>query len=95
MKKRRKNKLVSVFAAVILTAMSMLTTGKAVASEITAAEWQTSTVYNGRNTELQNYTRWASPVSSYLTTCLNGNLMRVQYVNSLGSIVVELSLIHI
>ncbi len=89
MKKRRKNKLVSVFAAVIVTAMSMLTTGKAVASEITAAEWQTSTVYNGRNTELQNYTRWASPVSSYLTTCLNGNLMRVQYVNSLGSIVVE------
>lgn len=34
MKKRRKNKLVSVFAAVIVTAMSMLTAGKAVASEM-------------------------------------------------------------
>lgn len=89
MKKRRKNRLVGVLVAVIVTAMIMLTSGKAEASETSTAEWQTSTVYNGRNTELQNYTRWASPISSYLIACSNGNMMRVQYVDSIDSIVVE------
>ena len=46
-------------------------------SHVQAAEG-TCTVYNGSNAGTQNYSRWASPISSYLVPCTDGNLMRVQ-----------------
>lgn len=47
------------------------------------------TVYSGTNVEGQNYSRWASPISSYLAVCEDGNLMRVQAGSDVEGILVE------
>ncbi|MEE1057708.1 MAG: Ig-like domain-containing protein [Acutalibacteraceae bacterium] len=49
----------------------------------------TCTTYSGSNVNSQNYSQWSSTIKSYLTTCDNGNLMRVQYVNSSTGYIVE------
>ena len=38
----------------------------------------------GSNQGANNYDRWASPVKSYLHTCDDGKLMRVQYLSGDG-----------
>ena len=54
-----------------------------------AAATTTCTTYNGTNVESQNYSRWASPIASYLSACEDGTLMRVQYGSNIGGILVE------
>ena len=58
-------------------------------AESAAAKWQTCTVYDGSNAETQDYSRWAKPITSYLTGCSDGRLMRVQYGDAIDGILVE------
>ena len=45
--------------------------------------------YSGSNQSGNNYSRWASPVESYLYVCADGKLMKVQYLADEGRILVE------
>lgn len=58
-------------------------------AESAAAEWQTCTIYDGSNAKAQDYSRWAMPITSYLTGCSDGRLMRVQYGDAIDGILVE------
>lgn len=49
----------------------------------------TCTTYNGNNVEDQNYSRYAVPITSYLSVCEDGSLMRVQYGSSIDGVLVE------
>lgn len=49
----------------------------------------TCTIYSGTNVEAQNYSRYASPMESYLSVCEDGSLMRVQYASSIDGVLVE------
>lgn len=84
-RKRRRNRCMSVLLTAVMT-VGMLLAGDveaAAAEETDAAEkteagWQTCTVYNGTNTEAQDYSVHASTIKSYLTPCEDGKWMRVQ-----------------
>ena len=58
-------------------------------SMYTEAATTTCTIYNGTNVEWQNYSKWASPTTSYLSECADGTIMRVQYGSSIEGILVE------
>ena len=47
------------------------------------------TTYSGRNTNAQNYSTWAYPIESYLTTTSNGQLMRFQEDAVSGKYLIE------
>ena len=49
----------------------------------------TCTIYKGKNLESQDYITGADPVSSYLITCSNGYLMRVQAGALEGKLLIE------
>ena len=49
----------------------------------------TCTTYTGENVENQDYSRWASPIASYLSACEDGTLMRVQYGSNIEGLLVE------
>lgn len=49
----------------------------------------TCDTYDGENVENQSYSRYTSPIESYLTPCDNGTLMRVQFLNSTDGVLVE------
>lgn len=49
----------------------------------------TCTVYSGRNVESQNYSRYSTPIDSYLAVCQDGSLMRLQYGSRIGGVLVE------
>lgn len=87
MQKRIRKRFMSVLMSAAVFAGSF-STETIKAAEAPAAEWQTCTVYEGRNIEAQNYARWTNPIKSYLTVCENGNLMRVQS-GSMDGILVE------
>ena len=55
----------------------------------TTAASTSCTVYSGTNVEYQNYSTWSKPVTSYLSACEDGSLMRVQYVGSEKKVLVE------
>lgn len=44
---------------------------------------------DGNNTEAQNYSRWSSPVKSYLSKTNDGKIMRVQAGDSINGVLVE------
>lgn len=75
-------KLVSLFivVCVLMTSLTAINAG---------AVTTTCTTYDGSNVNSQNYSQWTSPIKSYLTTCSNGNIMRVQYVNSSTGYIAE------
>lgn len=52
--------------------------GAANSTETDTSLWQTCTTYEGTNVEKQDYSVWTSPITSYLTPCGDGKLMRVQ-----------------
>ena len=57
-----------------------------------AAKQNTSlctSVYTGSNAEAQSYLRAASPIKSYLSSCTDGSIMRVQYAPSIKGLLVE------
>lgn len=54
-----------------------------------AAATTTCTTYSGTNVESQDYDRWASPIASYLSSCDDGTLMRVQYGSNIEGLLVE------
>ncbi len=58
-----------------------------------AASPQAATVtcdtYEGENVDNQSYSRYASPIESYLTLCEDGTLMRVQFLSSSEGVLVE------
>ena len=91
MESRIKIRLLYIALAVIMM-MEVFFTGNVMAEEKageSGAEWQTDTVYEGRNIENQNYLTWSHPVRSYLTACQNGGFMRVQDIDSDAGILVE------
>ena len=45
--------------------------------------------FDGSNQGGNNYSRWSSPVESYLYACDDGKLMKVQYVPSEDKVVAE------
>ena len=47
------------------------------------------TPYTGRNVEAQNYSRWASPIKSYLSTTSNGEIMKVQAGGDIPGVLIE------
>lgn len=49
----------------------------------------TCDTYDGENVENQDYSRYASPIESYLTLCDDGTLMRIQFLNSTDGVLVE------
>ena len=58
-----------------------------VPATVVSAVTTTCTTYSGQNIEGQNYSRWSSPIQSYLSACADGTLMRVQYGSSMGVLV--------
>ena len=44
---------------------------------------------DGNNTEAQNYSRWSSPIKSYLSKTNDGKIMRVQAGDSINGVLVE------
>ena len=49
----------------------------------------TCDTYSGSNVERQNYSRWTETIQSYLSTCPDGTLMRVQFLDSTQGVLVE------
>ncbi len=91
MESRIKSRLLYIVLAVIMIT-EVFFTGNVKAEENTGetgAEWQTDTVYEGRNIENQNYLTWSHPVRSYLAACQDGGFMRVQDIDSDAGILVE------
>lgn len=91
MDRRIKSRLLYITLAVIMI-MEVFFAGNVKAEENTGetgAEWQTDTVYEGENIELQDYLTWSHPVRSYLTACRDGGFMRVQDIDSDAGILVE------
>lgn len=72
--------LLSLLCSLLLTVLPAFSVSGAVISCET---------YDGTNVEAQNYSRWASPIESYLTTCQDGTLMRVQFLNSTQGVLIE------
>ncbi len=58
-----------------------------VPATVVSAVTTTCTTYSGQNIEEQNYSRWSSPIQSYLSACADSTLMRVQYGSSMGVLV--------
>lgn len=54
-----------------------------------AAPITTCTTYSGNNVEAQDYERYTSPITSYLTVCADGTLMRVQAGSGIDGVLVE------
>ena len=91
MESRIKSRLLYIALAVIMIT-EVFFTGNVKAEENTGetgAEWQTDTVYKGRNIEKQNYLTRSHPVRSYLAACQDGGFMRVQDIDSDAGILVE------
>lgn len=57
--------------------------------ETDKGEWQTDIVYEGKNIEAQNYSKWSNPIESYLIPCSNSGWMRVQVGEHIKGILVE------
>ncbi|MEE1281305.1 MAG: Ig-like domain-containing protein [Acutalibacteraceae bacterium] len=47
------------------------------------------TPYTGRNVEAQNYSRWASPIKSYLSKTSDGKIMKVQAGGDIPGVLIE------
>ena len=80
-----KKRIFAIFLALCLVVSIFATTAGTSVSAVTT----TCTTYSGSNVERQNYDRWSSPITSYLTVCEDGSLMRVQYGQSVDGVLVE------
>ena len=47
------------------------------------------TSYSGNNKEAQNYSRWASPIKSYLSKTSDGKIMKVQAGGNIDGVLIE------
>lgn len=81
--KKEKNKMKKLLSVFIVLCMVL------VMVPVSASAAGTCVAYKGDNIEDQNYSRWASPVKSYLTQCSDGRLMRVQANYNLEGVLVE------
>ena len=88
MKKDLKKRLLAGVLSAVLALTIIPTTGQGVAE--VNAEWQTCDVYDGSNVERQDYYVYGNTIGSYLTTCTDGKLMRVQAnTDDNGKVLVE------
>lgn len=76
----------AVAASGIANGFSGLTDTAVIANAAVATQ---CTTYSGRNTNAQNYSTWAYPIESYLTTTSNGQLMRFQEDAVSGKYLIE------
>lgn len=72
--------------SILLTASMTLGGIPTVGTEAAQAICET---YSGTNVESQNYSRWSSPITSYLTAQGDGTFMRVQYGSKIEGLLVE------
>lgn len=90
MNKQLRNKVTGAMLASVLAAAAVCAPAAVTwAASDSAAESQASTVYEGSNINAQNYSKWSSPIQSYLVPCADGRRMRVQYVEYEKKLVAE------
>ena len=56
---------------------------------ISASAVGVCTIYNGDNSEDQNYSTWASPSKSYLSKCSDGRLMKLHAGKKISGVLIE------
>ncbi len=84
-----RNRIIGAVLAAALVGPALCPAGMAQAAEAPAAEWQQDATYKGSNKNAQDYQIYTKPVKSYLVPCGNNKLMRVQYADSVGGVLVE------
>ena len=89
MKRKLKQKITSCLLAAGLLFGTLNVSTAVKGAEPVSAAWQTCTTYDGTNVEKQTYSRWANPITSYLTACSDGRIMRVQYGASIEGVLAE------
>ena len=89
MKKQIRKILACGLLASAMAVTTLCPSMTAYAAETSAAEWQQSATYKGTNLNAQDYSKWSQPVRSYLVSCDENRLMRVQYAESMDGILIE------
>lgn len=85
----RRKRMIAIVLVCWLFCAQMLCTDTTQGLGTVEAATTTCTTYDGSNVEAQNYWRWSSLVTSYLSACSDGRLMRVQYGSNIEGVLVE------